>query len=414
MSTGDEIQGIATTEEAQYKPLWGIEFIARFTHWLDEFTMANSAIIMMMAILAIATDAMLGGALFNANNMALAIVGIITALGIETQARTMLRRGKIAWDANKTGTAIWWWIVTAPIIAMLFQTVWMWFLERTQGVSEARSLAEIGVSYWFFTLERAGIFVFLFTMSGVNYYIRQKTLKRSHKAIKQDMLDEIDLAPVKERLMAARQRQDALALRRVRGVGAALIRGDYGDVDVDKEVAPGGSIHGNNANSAIDDYVPVPASYIPPAEPIQLAPYRPTIASYNGNGNDDTLPPGGGNGGGRKRGRPRQTVSQLLADSSAPGRAGNSGVLNSGATKAQREQAVELLKAWLLGMSQKIARGEVIEEPTGVDAHEYLQDNDLAPKAVATSRGWLAKAIQELREQGHVISWYQPAATTVG
>lgn len=416
MATGDEIQGIATTEEADYKPLWGIEFIARFTHWLDEFTMANSAIIMMVAILAIGTDVAFGGHIFDGNKLMLFGIGTITVLGVETQSRTMLRRGKMAWDANKTGTAIWWWFITAPIIAMLFLTTWLWFLEHTQNISETQALAEIGISYWAFTLMRAGIFVFLFVLTGVNYYVRQRAKKRAHKDVKQEMLNEIDLAPVKAKLAQARALVDAANMQRVRGAGAALLRGDYGRLsEQDDVVAPAPS------------FAAVPASYVSvapvaqhTAPPIQLTPYIPTMQNYNGNGGprvgmgDDTLPPnGGGNGSKRGPGRPRKKVSEILADTPMPvERAPQSGILN--AQQEQRAKAVEALQGWLLGMSQGIVRGEIVEEPTGVDAHDYLVTCGLAPKQANTSRKWLALAIQQLQSKGVVIQWSQPATATVG
>lgn len=405
MSTGDEIQGIPSAEEYDEKPLWGIEAISRLTHWIDEFTMANSAIIMMAAVLAIGADALMNGALFSGNNGALTIIGVITALGIETQARTMLRRGKIAWDNNRSGTAIFWWLVTAPIVAMLFQTVWMWFLERTQSVTEAQALAEIGISYYFFTLERAAIFVFLFVMSGVNYYIRHKARKRAHKDVKQDMLDEIDLAPVQAKLAQARALVDAANVQRVRGAGAALFRGDYGRLaqQDDDEFAPAAAY-----SVAPISYAPVPQ----PQPPVALVPYRGGKASVV-NGGDDTLPPSGGNGGRGKRpvGRPRVTVNQMLTTTPPTSleRASNSGKL-----KAQREEAVGFLQGWLLGMSQAIARGEMVEQPTSVDAHEYLKGMNLAPKAVATSRAWLNIAIANLRNNGVTIDWSHPAMAANG
>jgi len=286
---------------------------------------------------------------------------------------------------------------------MLFLTTWMWFLEHTQNISEAQALAQIGISFWLFTLMRAGIFAFLFVMTGVNYYVAQRAKKRAHSAIKQDMQEEIELAPYKAKLAQARALVDAANVQRMRGAGAALLRGDYGRL-TEQDEAP----------APMPSYSVAPISYAPVApvqQPPQLVPFRGSQPAKV-RGSDDTLPPSGGNGSGkRKVGRPRTTVSTMLSTTPPTPlqRASQSGKL-----KAQREQAVGYLQGWLLGMSQAITRGEVVEEPTSVDAHEYLKGINLAPKAVATSRGWLNIAIENLRNEGVTIDWSQPAMAANG
>lgn len=409
--------GVATVEESSQGKLWAIREITILSHWLDEFTMANSAIIMAIAILAIAADAMLASKLLGFSGFILGGVAIITALGIETQARTMLRRGKIAWDSGKIGTAIWWWVVTAPIAAMLFITVWMWFLEHTENVSESVALNQIGISYEQFTVWRAAIFVFLFVMSGVNYYLAPHKVQRKHTDVLRDMNQRLEMLPIEAKLAQAQaeakairiqaaQRVDAARLRRGRAAGQGLFQG----VNNVAEYQEPAQFPGNGYVAQSASYAPVSYGSAAPAPVLQLTSPRKPV-----NGSDDTLPPNGGGNGGkpRPRGRPRITVDQMLNTPSPVQPSPASGKLVS-MSNSQRAQAVGFLKGWMLGMSQAIARGEVQEAPTGVDAHEYLMGMNLAPKTAATSRKWLNIAIAELRNEGHSIEWSQPAVATVG
>ena len=408
--------GVATVEESPQGKLFGIRAITVFSHWLDEFTMANSAIIMAFAILAIVADAMLASKLLGYQGFVLAAVAIITALGTETQARTMLRRGKMAWDANKIGTAIFWWVVTAPIAVMLFVTVWMWFLEHTENVSESIALGQLGISYWAFTQARAAIFVFLFVMSGVNYYLPPQQQKRKVADVERDMHEQIRLAPTRARLaeamadaraieINAKQRIDAANLRRVRNAGQAAFKGVHAVTDYQEQPDFAASVASYQVNN--------PVSLVPAQQPpVQLVQYQ-SQPHHRVRGDDDTLPPTTPpNGPKRRPGRPRTPVRDILANTPAPQSSSVSGPLGgtfNAAEQARRTQ-IDSLKGWLKGMSQALARGEIVSEPTAVDAHQYLLSCGNAPKTAPTSRKRLVAAIAELEREGVSLEWPQLAA----
>lgn len=211
-----------TTTTVTHRPLWLVHEVTVLAHWVDEFTMAWSALFLGFVGAMVALDQMTH--LVSHLPILLNLTGIAAAIGIETQGRTLIRRGKMAWDHDRRSVAIWWMVGAAPIMAVLFQLAWAFMLQYSESITEVQALEQIGIAPSFMNFERAAILVYLIIMSGFVYYTRPKASLQEKIAAKREeaAMSELDA----EVIVAQQKKRDAMAWA-ARQTTAAALTGRY-------------------------------------------------------------------------------------------------------------------------------------------------------------------------------------------
>lgn len=278
---------------------FGIKQVYAFVHWWDEITMGLSAWLLGIGFLLCICDIYTSGIFFSHDwtlpywvgrtftVQPLIVSGLILGLGVETTARTLIRRSARAYRAHggmNWETALWG-LLGLVVIGVGIQALVVFNLQHTLNLTEGVAYARSGIDPTGLAWERAVITGVLFGIAGLLEYTKPKPDMNTDQALaelkhKKAVLPHLmEVEALEAQRLASKGASYVLAAR---AVGGTVIKGRHpeivratalnapGDDGDDDPTPPRGPRGGTRGPRGTGNLVPMNEASVVDAEPDML------------------------------------------------------------------------------------------------------------------------------------------------
>lgn len=176
------MDGVKNMLRSRDGELPGIAAISHFGHWIDEFTLTFSSVLMTFALILISVNSITDNRMMN-NPIYTLFTLVLIGVGIETVGRTILRRSKMSWEDGKRLASVLWAVAALPPLAAAFILVSIFFLVRTISISQEEAMRMLNIQPVFWAFGRSVVFVYLIVLSIFADYREHVAKKRAMYAL---------------------------------------------------------------------------------------------------------------------------------------------------------------------------------------------------------------------------------------